>query len=1648
MHRRWPFGAAVVALCALVCLLASASDPPATTKKARSGLPHRAAVDAYVLGPTQLVAGSTATYRVAVHWAASPKRSGPLPGATVALSLRAGKRTYALVTAPSDQLGNADVRFVVPRVKTGRHKLRVRIDSSLGRSSRESDVRIFPGGRLLLTTDKKLYQPTQAIHIRALALRSIDLKPVANRPVRIEVADPKGTIVFSSRGRTSRFGVTSVDFQLADEINLGHYSISAWTDGGGQTARSSKSVEVKRYVLPKFKVAVETERAYYRPGETVRGTVRSRYFFGKPIVGGKVTLDIRARMGAVVRFGMPERRTDKEGRATFEVKLERTRGEQMGEVRVLAKVVDTAGHREQGDLSVPLTATPLQLSLVTENDQLVRGVRNEVHVVAGYPDGQPARRATVTLGVMTGRTDDLGVASFEVVPRPGGKCQGAASERGMVLAVAARDAQGQRGMSRVCAPIASRAAVLVRPARSLVTPGDPVEIELLAASSKKTAGNQVFLDVVKAGQTLATYGGRLQRGRTRVRFSPDSALFGLLELRGYRLSDSGERVGLSRMIYVDHPGELRVSITTDKKVYRPGERARLHFRAVDSRTGDGVQAALGLLGVDEAVVALGGLEPSGSPKVFFTLASQTLASQATGGGGPAVTPGGRELEQWVGHAGPAADRALRARAADVLLAAVRPAAAEVWETNPWQERRGRWEEQAPKLVAAALEYMREHSAGQRTSKGWRFHPDLVAHMVQAGAAKADDRLDPWKRTIRPWHLRQVDPDFVFDRHARRLAPEKLERIYTVLAECWDKLKLGRERMKKLSKNRWPLVLPRTLLWQMVKLGKLQRGEIIDPWGKPYRVALNPRLFVNPYYTGLVSRYLIHSAGPDGRSGTRDDIGPDGPRLAVHLFGRDTALGSDSEDALGGLIGNQIGEAYGVGGLGLVGTGRGGGGAGYGSIGIGRLGTIGRGGGGIGMPARVRSDFPETLLWQPELITDRSGHASLDLSLADSITDWRIVATGSTDTGLLGTASTTLRVFQDFFVDIDLPVALTQGDRISVPVTVYNYLKKPQRVTLRLKREGWFAPAGPLEQTIELQPSQVGVRHFPIVARRVGRMDLTVHASASGGVADAVRRTTLVEPDGVERALSLGGSLRPGASPAHDLVIPEQAIDGTGRVQLAIYAGPMGQTLDGMEGMLRRPSGCFEQTSSTTYPNVLVLDYLKRMKKATPKVERTAKAYINDGYQRLVSFEVAGGGFSWFGSAPANKVLTAYGLLEFFDMARVHPVDPKLIARTQRWLAGKQRADGSWGPDSSGINEGATNNFQNDVLRITAYIAHALRHTGHRGKPLDRALAYVRKHAGQARDAYTLAVLGNLLASDGDVVARKVRERLWRMRRSSDKGLHFAGPSSTLTHGAGDSGKLETTALGALALLSSKAAPAETGRLVDTLVASKDSFGSWYSTQATILSLRALLKQHEVTRDKPRGEVRVLVDGREHQRVRITGERDTSHQLDLTSPAGSGRHRVALRFTGKGNLQYHLAGRYWMPRAGTPAPARSTLAIRTSYDRDRARPGQRIWLDVEVKNRSRQQVEMPLVSLALPPGFAVQEGGLTALVSAGKVDKVQRIGNQAVLYLTKLRAKGSLRFAISLRGKYPLEVQARPSTVYEYYRPENRAESAPRTLKVL
>jgi hypothetical protein len=221
------------------------------------------------------------------------------------------------------------------------------------------------------------------------------------------------------------------------------------------------------------------------------------------------------------------------------------------------------------------------------------------------------------------------------------------------------------------------------------------------------------------------------------------------------------------------------------------------------------------------------------------------------------------------------------------------------------------------------------------------------------------------------------------------------------------------------------------------------------------------------------------------------------------------------------------------------------------------------------PPRLREWFPETLYWIPEVVTDGDGHLVLPVPLSDSITTWRLSALANSQDGRLGWATIPLGVFQDFFVDLDLPVALTQHDEIAVPVAVYNYLPMPQTLRLEMEPASWFEMLGPPIQEITLGPTDVDVIYFPLRALDHGQQQLTVTAWGTE-MSDAISRDIRVEPDGKRYRDASGDWLEDGEEQV--LIIPDGAIPGASRIEVKVYPGPVSHVIEGLERILRMPFG--------------------------------------------------------------------------------------------------------------------------------------------------------------------------------------------------------------------------------------------------------------------------------------------------------------------------------------------------------------------------------------------------------------------------------------------------------------------------------------------
>ena len=467
---------------------------------------------------------------------------------------------------------------------------------------------------------------------------------------------------------------------------------------------------------------------------------------------------------------------------------------------------------------------------------------------------------------------------------------------------------------------------------------------------------------------------------------------------------------------------------------------------------------------------------------------------------------------------------------------------------------------------------------------------------------------------------------------------------------------------------------------------------------------------------------------------------------------------------------------------------------------------------------------------------------MDIDLADSITDWRLSASAITADGNMGGAQSTMKVFHPFFIDFDLPVSMTRGDEITLPVTAYNYLDRSQRVMLKIKNAEWFELLEDETKQIELKSSEVARAGFRIRVLQIGNHDVEVSAAA-GDVSDAVRKQVRVVSDGRREEQVHSGVLD--GDVRLDIDVPRHAIDGSARSILQIYPSTFSQVVGGIDAVFRHPSGCFEQTSSATYPNVLALDYLRQIGKSNPMIESKARHYIHTGYQRLLGFEIEGGGFEWFGQPPANRTLTAYGLMEFSDMAKVHEVDPRLLARTRKWLLEQRNDDGSWSPDGQRMHHDPAQSREAN-LAPTAYIAWAV--FGNSRAQSSASLNYLLSHRPESiRSPYLLALMCNALVSiddnGGSADAYLPRLRSLAKRSGNDKRVWWQDQNSrrTMFYGGGRSRDVETTALAALALMKSGRSSSLTRGALSWLIEQKDAHGTWHSTHATVLALKALVR---------------------------------------------------------------------------------------------------------------------------------------------------------------------------------------------------------------
>ena len=720
--------------------------------------------------------------------------------------------------------------------------------------------------------------------------------------------------------------------------------------------------------------------------------------------------------------------------------------------------------------SALVVSSTLRLAAFPENGKLVPGLENRIHVLCSYPDYSPASACSVSCEGQSVETAANGLAVITLNPSTGKE-----------FAITAKDRLGGSAEIKLISMEAkSDASLIVRTDKPVFQIGETMTLTVLSAGGD----GEVFVDVVRRGQTVVTSVLKEKGGSVRMELPLTADLAGCLTLHAYRVDANGKESGATRRVLVRSDSLLCVEARMDKPAHRPGETASIEF-TMSGADGAPAPGALSLCVVDEKVFSGGG--PAKAPA--FEVAS------IFGGGLMALSSCGMAALSAVAAA--SSDEVSLRNLWDAALSADTAGIAEIrpsFDSADLVEK--------GYIDKNTMDRIRSNIANPAFSR-LRNDPHYLetAHLVEPskGLYSVMERTGPKKDKIVEDRIRKIKEIvtflcglsifilplalllFAIFWSAWRAARGKMPPVAKEISDGLMELR----RMTQLAENlfmflivfevvllvlfavtgKWSVAIILLLIDAVATCGVMRLIHRFQMERADVARSLAPGILQAPLICVaqcVVMRVLIFSLAMFDAEGwialaivvaffmpfilffacyypakraLKEYETASGTRLIEFLVvvaiiailagmlmpalsqarGKARYISAVSDLKQLGLAMKQA-EADGL--------------------------NASKPAGGIDA-SRTRRYFPETLFWLPELVTDDKGRAHVDIPLADSITSWRADVDVVTADGRAKSLRLPILVAQEFFIEPELPLAVTLGDVLTIPVAVHNFTNEPR-----------------------------------------------------------------------------------------------------------------------------------------------------------------------------------------------------------------------------------------------------------------------------------------------------------------------------------------------------------------------------------------------------------------------------------------------------------------------------------------------------------------------------------------------------------------------------------------------------------------------------
>lgn len=1524
----------------------------------------------------------------------------------------------------------------------------------------------------VISLDKGIYKPGDEINYRALIVSKNENTPVESCDTVVNIFDGNDNKVYSENAKTSEFGIISGKFKLSDTVNSGTYKLVVSTLNKSVT----KEFIVNPYVTPKFEVSVTTDKDIYMVGEKANITVSAKYFFGEPVANANIkgTIDGEEFEGI----------TNESGSFTKEIDVEKN-----GTHTINLSVEDSSNYYIEANKSFAGATNIFEIEVLPEYNNLIRGTNNDVYIITKTADNKPVKTyIDVKIGKKSREviTDENGIGKITL---SSADIEEFSSYE--YMSVIAKNMADEKVEEKIRLDVEKASGTIVKTDKIKYEENDDIKVSLTTMTDSQEYKN---LYIFKGKELIKT----ITIEDNEVEFNLEG-ISGLIDIctdsnlrYHYNYYYKNNRKDLNynhKTIFIKPSGALNISLKTDKDTYAPKENLNIKFE-VTNEENKTVDSALLVSILDDAVLSLADNDLS-VDNLKIALGDITLTEGITAADLYAMVLDDKNpmqfasvlLKQNLDNENSIMIDSSHYNSERYMYKAIMiltGVLSLVIVFNAFMKKFEKFRKFVISLDIALVDIIAIFMliviyCGELISDiFWEL--DLSAWITFAVCAVASIvlyNLILYKQKAYIFNLIVeliivpgiimaiicIPSEIFFADGMQIIILLGLLILLTILSvisrtkklnKFWNVVKdiitiLGKAIFFWIavllvslicdSPIGFLIVLAVYVLYEKFVLKKtntkIKDGKII------FNITGNELIGV---FTGIML-LLIIAGVLSTMSSFSDNIRDDDIMMGTSPSGGISFGGAAEEGAISNGAFDDIhtitdsattsGSSYDWG-SDIVNT--------FVPQGSSKENETEKSE--VEAPeveskveSNVRNVFLESLAFVPELVAN-SGKADLNLPISDNITSWNIQIIGNSKDGKIGFANSKFKVFKEFFVDFSLPTNTVVTDKVSIPVTVYNYTEGALEVTLKAIQNDW-SKIGEYTSVVSVPANSTQMVYIPIEILKAGNNALRIESS-SNNVSDIVEKQLKVSVNGLnkEEVVSSGATEE---KIEQDILFKEEAIENTKKVKVKLYPSTISQVIENMDAILEMPTGCFEQTSSSLYPDVLALEYLKKNNLNNPEIEEKALNYITAGYQKLLIYEVKGkkGGYSLYGSSPAEPVITAFGLMEMKDISKVYPVDEKVIENMTEYLFDVQKTNGSFDYSSTYIG-GASST---DDLAMNAYITWALSEACPNDKRLEKSLNYLEKRLSKIDDNYTLALVGNAFANVKNPKAKDVAKRLMDDVKNSDNESAYIASEVKGYYGSyGFNQNIQATALTSLLLTKEKSNEKTNKALINYIIEKKDPNGTWYSTQSTILALKAINSYND-NADSANQKITVTFNG-ESKEIDIKDNILDIYELEFTNVEVENKISLSLK---KGRVYYEIVKDYYETyenaKQEQDLKSSNKLLVEQTISNE-VNVNDVISQTITITNLTQNDISNAIVRINIPQGCFVLEESLTKLEHENKIEKFEYNYNTVDLYMRNYNVNDVKTLTVNYRAGYPEQITGAAISVYDYYNPEVRGISMP------